>query len=138
VLAELSLPPWFDSCLVARRVIGEFGLPHVGTTGRGVTCATSDVEFDPDDFVDLTRAAPIRSRALGFALYPLAEAHLAHGYLALDEWGRTYLFSLVGGDLSQLAPTFDRGLERLLLGMAPDAAEVRAAWGTVWPKDLVA
>ena len=94
---------------VAEAVLREFG-----ECGPGVDFATSDVVIDPGVAVHLKSELDEYGRPLGTRLFPLGEVHRGHGYLVIDEQGRTYLLS---DELSPLAASFSQALESLLLGV---------------------
>lgn len=99
---------------VAEAVLREFGALRFGRCGPGVDFATSDVVIDPGLAVHLKAELDECGRPLGTRLFPLGEVHRGHGYLVIDEQGRTYLLS---DELSPLAASFSQALESLLLGV---------------------
>lgn len=105
--ASLSIFP------MAQNILREFGNLHVGSCGDGVDFATSDVDFNLQTMVDLESEMKDFKEARGISLIPLAAVHYGHGFLVVDETGRTYLLS---DELEEFAPTFDDALEMLLLG----------------------
>ncbi|HEV3415621.1 MAG TPA: SUKH-3 domain-containing protein [Pirellulales bacterium] len=129
VLELLHLAGWFDGREVsvdpfivpgltafaeAQRVLSEFGGIHVGECGSGINRATSDIEFDPKLGAHLARELRESEAALHTKLFPLGEVHRGHGYLIIDEHGRTYVLT---DELSCLADTFSQSLEMLLRGI---------------------
>ena len=138
VLDILRRAGWFDGRRVAvvpspgirlfpkaHEVLAEFGGLRMGKCGAGMECATSDVQIEPGLATHLTSELHEAERSLNTRLFPLGEVHRGHGYLIIDEYGRTYLLS---DKLSPFAPTFSRCLELLLLGKKANAAELEAAW----------
>jgi len=101
----------------AEEVLSEFAGLHLGNCGPGIDCATSDVEIDPSAASHLVSDLLKFEGILNARLFPLGEVHRAHGYLVIDEYGRTYLLN---DELSPFASTFDEALELLLLGKRPD------------------
>lgn len=99
---------------VAEAVLGEFGGLRFGKCGAGVDFTTSDVVIDPGLAVHLKAELDDLGRFLGTRLFPLGEVHRGHGFLVIDEQGRTYLLS---DELSPLAASFSQALESLLLGV---------------------
>jgi hypothetical protein len=97
----------------AQEVLSEFGGLHIGECGPGIDCATSDVNISPDLCVHLTNELKDRSVRIGKRLFPLGEVHRGHGFLVIDEDGRTYLLS---DELVLHGATFWDSLEALLLG----------------------
>lgn len=120
----VKIPPELDVFPLAYEVLAEFGGLHVGRTGPGIDCAMSDVEIDPVLGAHLRPVLNPYEKELATRLFPLGEVHLGHGYLVIDELGRTYLFG--DGGLEPWASTFSRCLELLLLGKKPDPEDV--AW----------
>jgi hypothetical protein len=110
----ISLPVELQPFATARRVLIEFGGLHIGYCGAGVDCATSDVEIDPTLAMHVLPELRAYERSINRRLFPLGEVHLGHGFLIIDELGRTYLLS---DELSPLAPMFAECLELLLLGL---------------------
>ena len=82
----------------AQEVLREYGGLHVGECGPGIDCATSDVHIDPSLTVHLEPELKDYEKKLGTRLFPLGEVHRGHGYIVIDEQGKTYLLSdeLVG------------------------------------------
>lgn len=97
----------------AQSVLTEFGGLHLGSTGPGIDCATSDVDLTPQwpnrQFTDY----PDLERSLGQRLYPLGVTHRANMDLLIDESGRVYELQ---DDLHFVASTFADALEIILLG----------------------
>jgi hypothetical protein len=121
VSAELISPRELGLFPAAERVVREFGCLQFGECGPGMDCATSDVLIDPRLAVHLLPELKKWERAQGVRLFPLGEMHRSHGYLVIDEHGRTYM--VVENDLVPLAPSYDEGIERLLLGRRPNSEE---------------
>jgi hypothetical protein len=118
-------PPQFFLFPKANDVLAEFGGLHIGQCGSGIECATSDVQIEPSLATHLSSELNGAEQSLNVRLFPLGEVHRGHGYLIIDEYGRTYLLS---DELSPFAPTFVRSLELLLLGMKANSAELEGAW----------
>jgi hypothetical protein len=125
VSGDFDLPSEFAVFPKALDVLSEFGHLHFGECGPGIDCATSDVEINPSAAIHLASDLKDQERILNTRLYPLGEVHRRHGYVLIDEHGRTYL---LGDELSRFASTFDRALELLLLGRKPDPAAIARAW----------
>lgn len=128
VEAELRAAGWFEGrrtdisiwdtfpmrpFAAAREVLVEFGGLRIGDTGPGTDFARSDVDLTPtwtnlsfDGYHDL-------ERLVGQLLYPLGQVHRRNGELLIDETGTMYL---LWEELMHVAPSFDQGLELLLLG----------------------
>jgi hypothetical protein len=114
VPSQLLAPDGLTLFPVAEAVLREFGGLRFGECGAGVDFATSDVVIDPRLAVHLKAELDEYGRPLGTRLFPLGEVHRGHGYLVIDEQGRTYLLS---DKLSPLAVSFSQALESLLLGV---------------------
>jgi hypothetical protein len=125
VANALLAPGQFALFPRAQEVLAEFGGLHVGECGSGIDCATSDVQIDPRLCVHLAAELKSLEEALKTRLYPLGEVHRGHGYLILDELGRTYLLS---DELEPFTATFARCLELLLLGKKASQEEIQRAW----------
>ena len=111
------IPDGFVPFREAETVLREFGGLHLGDCGAGVDFARSDVEIDPRLADHLKAELAEHEQPLGARLLPLGEVHRGHGYLVIDERGRTYLLF---DELSPLAPSFSQALESLLLGVRID------------------
>ncbi len=96
----LSAPDGLTLFPIAEAVLRQFGGLRFGECGAGVDFATSDVVIDPGLAVHLKSELDEYGRPLGTRLFPLGEVHRGHGYLVIDEQGRTYLLS---DELSQNA-----------------------------------
>ena len=88
---------------------------RVGQTGRGETCARSDIAFfplehEPDDGIHEW------SRLLGTVLVGLGEVHNAHGELWMASDGRCFGRSLVHKAFYFEGEDFADAIEGLLLG----------------------
>lgn len=130
VSRSVSPPPQFDLFPKAEEVLKEFGDLRFGACGAGIDFATSDVVIDPGLAIDLKEELDRYEQTVETKLYPLGEVHRGHGYLLIDEQGRTYLLS---DKLAPFAPSFSRTLEMLLLGKNAEPGEVEAAWK--WPTE---
>ncbi len=115
----------------AERVVAEFSGLHVGKSGPGLECGTCDVNFQLELVIDLLPALEKTAKAVGTHFFPLAEIYCALGNLVIDAEGRTYEWS---DELSPLAPTFEKGLEALLLGTNCPTSELKTAWGDSLPQ----
>lgn len=96
-------------------VLKEFAGLHVGHTGPGENCATSDLRFyrwptaaHRESILDL--------EPQGEDFFPLAEAQLGYLELFLDARGQLLVYAVPDGSLTVAGQTFAEGLERLLLG----------------------
>jgi hypothetical protein len=117
-----SQPPIFPR---AQEAIAEFGGLHFGSCGPGIERATSDVNIDPNLATHLASELEGLGKSLQTKLFPLGEVHRGHGYLVIDEQGRTYLLS---ANLSPFASNLSQCLELLLLGKKPSPQEIEATW----------
>jgi hypothetical protein len=111
------IPDGFVPFQEAEAVLREFGGLHLGECGAGVDFARSDVEINPRLADHLQAELVEHEQSLGARLFPLGEVCRGHGYLVIDELGRTYLLN---DELSPLAPSFPQALESLLLGVRDD------------------
>jgi hypothetical protein len=111
------IPDGFVPFQEAEAVMREFGGLHLGECGAGVDFARSDVEVDPRLAAHLKAELVEHEQTLGARLFPLGEVCRGHGYLVIDELGRTYLLN---DELSPLAPSFIQALASLLLGARGD------------------
>jgi hypothetical protein len=116
------IPDGFVSFREAEAVLREFGGLHLGECEAGVDFARSDVEVDPRLAAHLKAELVEHEQSLGARLFPLGEVCRGHGYLVIDELGRTYLLD---DELSPLAPSFTQALESLLLGLRGDFGGAR-------------
>jgi hypothetical protein len=121
-----SMPPDFAMFSQARAVLAEFGGLHFGQSGRGINCATNDVDITTRATNHVVSDLKKYTEILRVRLYPIGHVQLEHWFLVIDEIGRVYILN---DRLFRLAPTFDRALELLLLGKRPDLVEIAATWG---------
>lgn len=98
---------------VAAKVVCEFGGLHVGHCGPGIECATSDVHIDPRSASHVKDDLANYANHLATKLFAIGEVHRGHGFLVIDESGKTYLLS---DTLDRFASSIEESLERLLLG----------------------
>jgi hypothetical protein len=113
VSLPLSSPPEFALFPKASQVLHEFGGLHFGECGPGVDCATSDVQIEPRLAAHLLPELRQFAQSRGMNCFPLGEVHRGHGFLIIDENGKTYLLS---DELMPYANSFSDSLEMLLLG----------------------
>jgi hypothetical protein len=106
-------PSLSDSFEAASIVLEEFYGLHFGHCGAGIECATSDVNIDPRLGEHLADELRSIEQTMGVRLCSLGEVHRGHGYLVIDDQGRTYLLS---DNLEPFATSFPEALEKLLLG----------------------
>ena len=114
VLDELVLPENFILFPAAERILREFGGLRVGTTGRGVDCGASDVNFDPSRGSMLLTNFEEESQIVGSLLYPIATFCLDNWYLLVAESGSIFLW---GEDFVYYDSNFEEALTRLVLGL---------------------
>lgn len=127
VLDMRLFPKAIESFSSARAIVREFGGLHLGSSGRGVDMAKSDIEVNPSLGIHLVEDLAKVGQPIGQKLYPLGEVYSGNGYLITDESGRIYVYY---DELTPIAPTFDRALEVLLLGKKESDEEMAKAWGS--------
>ena len=92
---------------------------HIGQVGKGVECASSDIEFDwlEAHFTgeDTDDALLSWEQRLHTRLIAVAEVHHSHGQLLMAGDGRCFSWSFVG--MSFEGENLQQALEHLLLGI---------------------
>lgn len=101
----------------ARQVLQEFAGLHIGNCGPGRECATSDVNIDPLLATHLAEELRGYGRRLGTQLYALGDFQHSHGYILIDEFGKSYLLN---DEMIPFAQSFADALEKLICGLLPD------------------
>lgn len=122
-MESLKLPSDFVLFDKAEEVLREFGGLRIGSTGNGITCAKSDIEFMPEWAEGLSEV----TKGFGTGekvMFPLGEFHRKNGILFIEQSGEIYV--LFDG-LELFSGSLDRALVELLLGLksgglAPDEA----------------
>jgi hypothetical protein len=98
----------------AAAILAEFGGLHVGQSGTGEECATSDVAFKhlrPEEFV-----LNVWGKLLATELVGIAEVQNRHAELYVDRSGRCFSYSNVDDGFRFEGSSFSAAIERLLLG----------------------
>ncbi|MGV3607690.1 MAG: SUKH-3 domain-containing protein [Planctomycetaceae bacterium] len=103
----------------ARTVLQEFYGLHIGTCGPGKECATSDIRLDPLLAAHVIEDFPKYEKGLRVKLFPLGDVHRSHGFVVIDEMGRTYLMD---DELVPFARSFEDALKKFVKGLLPDQA----------------
>ncbi len=114
VIEKVHLPPLFELFPAARSILGEFGLLKIGTSGRGVQLARSDVDMDPSGAVDRFEALSEEGEIWSMRFYPLGLFHRGNWWLVVSENGNVFLD---GEEFRWFAFSFDEALVCLLLGL---------------------
>ena len=99
----------------AAEVLAEFGGLHVGSTGRGLECARSDINFVRLDDETIADAIPWQ-KLLETTLIGIAECHLMHEALLIAESGRCFGLSYIHDAFYFEGESFGEAVEGLLLG----------------------
>jgi SUKH-3 immunity protein len=128
VTHALALPSQFALFPRAQEVLAEFGGLRFGSCGAGIECGTSDVYIDPCMATHMISELQSYEKILQTKLFALGEVDGGHGYLIIDEEGRTYILSAMSLDLGPLAATFSQCLEFLLLGKRLSRQQIEATW----------
>ncbi|MBL9021072.1 MAG: SUKH-3 domain-containing protein [Myxococcales bacterium] len=99
----------FPRVEVAFEILRELGGLRVEPHTTGHDFAPGPVVFDPT----LAVGEEDRFASHGEGLFPLGEVYDGHGFLAIEESGRTFI---VGDELIVLGDTFEEGVSNLLEG----------------------
>jgi len=110
-------------------ILAEFGGLHVGQSGTGEECATSDVAFrhlHPGEFV-----LDVWGKLLATELVGIAEVQNRHAELYVDRSGRCFCYSNVDDGFRFEGSSFGEAIERMLLGRC-SRPMLRPEQRTVW------
>jgi hypothetical protein len=112
----------------AHEILAEMGGLHIGQSGPGIECATSDLHFafrEADEEYGSCWGSLLASK-----LVAIAEVGNCHGWLFVDEGGRFFGGSQIHDAFYFEGDTFAEAAERLLLGrrarpmLKPDQDEI--------------
>lgn len=98
------------------RVLEAFGGLCVGGTGRGVECASSDIQFELLDRTDYLAQIKEWEHILRVSLVGIGRVHHSHGALFLDEAGRWFGLSEIHDAFYLHGESMAAALRNLLRG----------------------
>lgn len=128
VIHSPELPSESNLFQFAKEVLSEFGGLRIGASGEGIDCAKSEIIIDPKYLTYFNSELKEFESILQTRLVPVGELDGGHGYLVIDEEGRTYILSAMSHTLGPLAPTFSHCLELLILGKRLNRQQIEASW----------
>lgn len=114
---RLFLPTDFELFPAAQAVLEEFCGLEVGDKKGGSCCEAVHLSFDPRISEGAAEVFAKISPPLNTKLFPIADVDCGHATLLISQAGWIYIWF---GPLQRVAKSFDKALEKLLLGLKYD------------------